>query len=107
MNSESTYQEQWKDYRRRTSIFWLIFLTYVPGVFVVGVPLTHLVSSDTSVYMLAGLWMLAFVISGNYALAWQCPRCRKTFFRTSWYYNSFARQCVHCKLPKWSLDSPA
>jgi len=88
-------------------MFWLIFLTYVPGVFAIGVPLTHLVSSEIPVYVLAGLWMLAFVISGNYAIAWRCPRCSKTFFRTSWYYNSFARRCVHCKLPKWSLDSAA
>ncbi|MEP6671004.1 MAG: hypothetical protein ABJF10_17725 [Chthoniobacter sp.] len=107
MSSTPTYEEQWKVYRHRSRLFWLVFLGYVPGVFLLGVPLRYLFSSNIPVYIVAGLWMLAFAISGNYAVAWRCPRCGKPFFRGSWYTNSWARRCVHCQLPKWSCDPEA
>ncbi len=68
MNSSATYEEQWKSYQRRSRLFWLVFLTYVPGVFAIGVPLTRLFSSEIPVFVAAGLCMLAFVVSGNYAI---------------------------------------
>ena len=107
MNSSSTYEEQWKDYGHRKRLFWLIFLSYVPGVWATGGALRYLFSSEIPAFVVAGLWMLALVVSGNYAIACRCPRCGKSFFRGAWYYNSFARKCVHCHLPKWSIDPAA
>jgi len=103
----TTYEEQWKSYRRRSRLSWLVFLTYIPGVLIIGVPLRDIFSSDIPVYVVAGLWILALIVIGNYAIAWRCPRCGEPFFKGSWYYNSFARRCVHCKLPKWSTDPGA
>src|SRR5581483_4668326 len=46
-----------------------------------------------------------FVIAGNFALRFPCPRCGKPFFEKWWYYNSAARRCVHCGLPKYADPS--
>lgn len=30
----------------------------------------------------------------------RCPRCGRLYYRTLFYYNPFARRCVHCGLPR-------
>jgi hypothetical protein len=100
------YSTRWSDYKRRRNLFWLVFLTYIPGVVILGIPLSKLLHADSIVFVIVALWMLAFVVVGNYWGFWKCPRCGKPFFRKWWYHNSFARKCVHCKLPKWSLTDP-
>lgn len=101
------FAASWQDYRQRRLYFCLIWITYVPGVFLLGYPLYRVFDSEIPFYVVAGAWMLAFVIAGNYMLRFHCPRCHKMFFATWWYYNSFARRCVHCKLPKWSAGDTA
>ena len=105
MTLHQIYAEKWDDYRRRKRLCWILFLTYVPGVFGIGLPLDRLFSSELPLGILAGMWMVALLVAGNYAIAWRCPRCGKPFFLTWWGYNSFARKCVHCMLPKWSTEA--
>jgi hypothetical protein len=107
MKADPAYEAQWQDYRRRSRLGLLLFLGYVPGVALLGLPLTLLFSSGIPILVVAGAWMLALSVIGNRGLAWRCPRCGEHFFRGSWYYNSFARRCVHCGLPKWSTDPDA
>jgi hypothetical protein len=92
----------WQDYRRRRRIFFVIWVTYVPGVFILSYPLSKMFDSGMPVYAIAGAWMLAFVISSIYLSSFPCPRCHRSFFYTWWFHNPFARRCVHCGLPKWS-----
>jgi hypothetical protein len=96
---------QWDEYRRRRNIFWLVWVTYVPGVLALGLPLRSLLSSDIPIYVVAVAWMIAFVVSGNWMTMWKCPRCRQAFFRTFWGGNPLATRCVHCRLPKWTSDA--
>src|SRR6516225_5111410 len=96
-----SYSAEWNDYRKRQRLVWAIALTYIPGVLVLGVPVSKLFNSEAPMIVVAFAWMIAFAGTGVYYSSWKCPRCGKPFFK-SWYYNSFARRCLHCKLPKWS-----
>jgi Zn ribbon nucleic-acid-binding protein len=110
VDSEPDYSEQWRDLRRRRLIAWLWFLGYVPGVAAIFATAYLLISLvglprawiDGAFYVIAGAWMVVAYLAGHRAMAFPCPRCKQPFFRTWWYFNSFARKCVHCGLPKWA-----
>jgi Zn ribbon nucleic-acid-binding protein len=115
MDSEADYSERWRELRRRRLIFWLWFLGYVPAVaaivvmlffviYLIGLPRSWI---DPAFYIIAGAWMVAILLASYRAMAFLCPRCHQPFFRTWWYYNSFARKCVHCGLPKWANSKDA
>ena len=94
--------KHWEGYRRRRYVFWLVWVTYVPGVLIIGLPLRWLFGSDVPIYIVAGAWLIAFLMSGNWMTMWKCPRCGRSFFRTPWGGNPLATRCVHCQLPKWA-----
>lgn len=92
----------WDEYRKRRNLAWFVFLGYVPIVSGVGMLSMWLFSTFTPAFVVAIGWMVFFVIAGNLAVRFPCPRCGKWFFAKWWYHNSFARRCVHCGLPKWA-----
>ncbi len=96
------YSTQWDDYRKRRKIFFLIFLSYLPGIYILGVPLERYLSSEIPLIVIATAWIIAFVVAGWHMNAWRCPSCQETFFRRRWVHNQFARRCVHCGLEKWA-----
>ncbi len=102
MEQERSYKLSWDDYRKRSAIFWTVFLSYVPGVWLIGGALSGLFGSDRSYFITAIAWMVAFALSHFYRMSWGCPRCGRAFFMKWWYGNSFAQKCVHCGLPKWA-----
>jgi hypothetical protein len=97
-----TYEDKWKDYKRRRLTFLVIFVFYVPGAFFIGFQLQKLFGSGVSFYVVAIIWMIALAISGLRLTYWRCPRCGKFFFAKWVGVNQFARKCVHCGLPKWA-----
>jgi hypothetical protein len=104
--NKMAYEAEWRDYRKRRRLFWIVWLTYIPGVIAIALPLQYLFASETPIYFVALGWMAAFFLSGWRLGSWPCPRCGKWFFAKWWYGNLFARRCVHCKLPKWeTVDS--
>jgi len=104
----SSYTEQWLEYRKRNKLFWLVFLTYAPGVAWIGVPLSRLLRYEYVISFVAVIWMVAVMITASYRSFWKCPRCHKSFFHKWWYYNFFAGKCVNCKLPKYAgFDPPS
>lgn len=107
MNPAPSYEEQWKDYRRRRRWFLIAFLGYVPGGALIGMTLEYLFSSEHAGEVVAVAWMAAFGIAGHRMSAWRCPRCGETYFWTWWHHNAFAGHCLHCKLPKYSCDPKA
>lgn len=102
MSDRTSYLANWQDYKRRRLLFLLIWVTYIPGVFLLGYLLSLLFGSGTTFLVVAGIWMLAFIVSANYMTRFRCPRCRARFFAKTWYNIPLARRCVHCKLPLWS-----
>jgi hypothetical protein len=110
MDQPADYTAAWRDYRKRRFVFWVVFLSYMPGVMAfflgVGLPLASMtgIKPDYFFFAIAGTWMLAFVVTNLRAVSFPCPRCGQHFFRTWWYSNPLARRCVHCGLPKWAMS---
>jgi len=101
------YEAKWNEYRRRRRLFFAIFLSYVPGVWLVAIPVMYWFGSETPVYFIAGAWMIAFAVAGSRVSMFPCPRCGKWFFATWYFHNPLARRCVHCGLPKWATRDAA
>ena len=104
LDASMSYTEHWDAYRRRRNLFRLVWISYVPGVLLIGVPLHWLLGSDVPIYVVAGAWMIAFIVTANCMTMSACPRCGRSFFRTFWRHNPLARRCVHCGLQKWASN---
>jgi len=94
------YAKAWADYLKRRNLLTVVFVGYMPWgmlVFSISRPL-HFPEMLTSALIVA--WFLAFPVSAIRLSSWSCPRCGNWFFAKWWYHNSFARKCVHCRLPK-------
>jgi membrane protein DedA with SNARE-associated domain len=94
--------DTWSEYRKWRNISLFALVGYVPIVFGVGVLSMRLFDTFTPAFVLAFAWMAFVVIVGNICLRFPCPRCGKAFFAKWWYYNGFARRCVHCGLLKYA-----
>jgi hypothetical protein len=75
MTRPSHYAEAWNDYRKRRLVFAAVLLSYVPGVWLVAVPLSSLtgIKSDYLRYPAAGAWMLAFLITSARLTLFHAP----------------------------------
>ena len=96
------YDANWQELKRRRNQWLFAFIGYIPITFLFGLLTYSLFHSEKPVFVFAIAWMLFFVVAGNRYGHFHCPRCGKWFFATWWYHNTFARRCVHCKLPLWS-----
>jgi predicted membrane metal-binding protein len=97
-----SYTVQWNDYRMRRRIFWIICISYLPGVFLLSLPLEKYFHSDVPMMVIAFSWLFAFLASGWYMNVWICPCCGNPYFKRRWFYNQFTSKCVHCGLKKWA-----
>src|SRR5262245_24330837 len=97
-----TVSSSWSYYRFWSRTSWLLLLTYLPGVITLGALFGLLFPRGNYIFLAFGVWVVALWLVGLRTLAFRCPRCGQPFFRTSWYHNGFARECVHCGLPKWA-----
>lgn len=101
MATNSHTQLPWSEYRRRRRWFFIVFLTYVPGVGVIGYSLSALVGSDIAFPVVAGFWMLAFAVAAVRMSSFPCPKCHRPFFHRLWVGNPLAEECIHCGFQKW------
>lgn len=92
----------WQAYRKRRNLVWFAFLGYVPVCLLVAFVSFKLFSTLKPAFVVAFAWMGFYVVAGNLFLRFPCPRCGKPFFAKWWYYNGFARRCVHCGLRKYA-----
>ncbi len=98
-----SYEKEWQEYRRQRNVFWLVLVAYVPVVGFVGLITARLTRSSTPVFVAALIWMGVAYFAGARLALWRCPRCGEWFSQTYWYHlGFFARQCVHCGLPKYA-----
>ena len=118
MSTVTRQRSPWDDYRRRRRWFFLVFLTYMPGVWAVATGLGSLfpVNPDFTWALLAWCgWSLAFLVSFLHWCQFPCPACKKMFFirdepldYSPGKGGYFGRRCHHCGHPKWTavVDRP-
>jgi hypothetical protein len=94
----------WRDYRRRRLFAIVVFLSYMPVVAGIGMPLAK-VLGENAIGAVAlshmAIWLLAIIRLGWF----RCPRCRNAFHVLRLYGNPLARRCLHCGLAKWADPS--
>jgi hypothetical protein len=90
----------WGDYRRRRR--W--FLRVVVGGVVIAALLAALstwLTLGIVVFWVLGVpWIISVLVVAVLLQFFKCPRCHQPFSNG----NPFARKCLHCGLPKWSLQ---
>ena len=106
---QTDYDAAWADLKWRIRMFWIVVLTYLPGVALI----TWLGSliwpshREQVGLVVAILWMIAFAATGFYRSFFRCPRCGKLFFQTDFWINTIAGRCMHCGLRRWSKPETA
>jgi hypothetical protein len=100
--TDNRYFTQWQAYKRRRRLSWIIFFATLSSAALIGEPLAKFMDSDFPVELILFLSVVATVAASAYVQNWKCPRCGKPFGNKFWYSNAYAKQCLHCGLPKWS-----
>lgn len=113
---EGPYSPAWRRYRRWARAFWIVALSYLPGVALIDrmVRSTHGNAANTVTFYVALAWLVATLVTGYCKGNFTCPRCGESYFaiwlqgrwRQGVWSNIFARRCLHCGLPKWAPDNP-
>jgi hypothetical protein len=107
------YWSNWRDMSRREIVSGLTLLAWIPITFVLLLLLTLLDlqatdSHGNSVWFIpcALVALSPFIVSRVWAHFWPCPRCTQPFFGDWWFSCPFARNCVHCGLPRYAPADP-
>lgn len=101
MTETNEYKTQWNDYRKRSRIVFALFLGYIPGVFILGFPLTKLLKSEIPFYIVALTWMATTVGAWIHLILFRCPRCRERFMMNKYFVVASGRKCPYCGLKKY------
>lgn len=97
---EAGYEQQWRWLRRRRVIIvclglgllpWFGIVTAVEGRLGVGLD-SSLGFLPVDAYFIG--WVAFIIFSST-----KCPRCGRSFYRTSFERNPFTRRCLNCALP--------
>ena len=88
--------------------FWIVMLTYFPGVFAVGMILGRAVGEERGVFAAWILWAIAFLVTSAKTARWPCPQCGQRFFATRGGMPLpvfLVKRCPHCGLTKRTRGS--
>jgi hypothetical protein len=106
--SDPDYARSWRDLRRREAAFWIVVLSYLPGV-ALALLAVHLIRHDVPEHFalwVGGGWIATYVMANLYRLGFRCPRCRCSFFRPRMEQSGHAPTCAHCNLPRGAPQDP-
>ncbi|WP_404308968.1 hypothetical protein [Neorhodopirellula lusitana] len=95
----------WDSYRHRRKVFWILILTYLPGVALAAIAMQRWTGSDDAAMIAAVAWMAAYGVAGWRCGHFPCPQCGRPFFIWRFTYHVWTGQCLHCNLPKWADPS--
>lgn len=85
--------------RRRRHMMWFWFFSYIPAALLVTMK-----GPETSVPVVALLWLTGYLVAGALAAASRCPRCHRRFCSDGRRWSFYTQRCLNCQLP---LQSPA
>jgi hypothetical protein len=102
MTSRAQFAAAWRDYRRRCRWFFGAAL----GGVVIAALLVALANRPplgiVLFWALGPAWIICIIVVAVRLQLFKCPRCHLPFSNG----NPFARNCLQCGLPKWSLQDP-
>jgi len=101
----NSYQEQWQEYRRLRSVFFLVWALYLPVVATCTVIWGARFGESTPGFVISAIaWMALVLFASDRVSNWRCPRCGESFVG-EWGNRVFSvKECVHCGLPKFAAD---
>jgi hypothetical protein len=106
----SEYAAAWRDLRRCERTFFVVFITFAPGVLTLSWAFGILLGphDDGPALVIAILWAaVGGIVAIRHGL-FRCPRCRQPFFVTRLgFSNPLSRRCLHCKLPIYASNDTA
>lgn len=65
----------WHSWRRAQRVGWVLWLGYIPGVIVLGRPLSSALGSEIAYLGVALAWMAACLLFSYWTGSFRCPRC--------------------------------
>lgn len=85
--------------RRRRFMMWFWFYSYLPAALLVTTR-----GPDTSIPVVALIWVTAYLVAGALSATSRCPRCHRRFCSDGRRWNIYTQRCLNCQLP---LREPA
>ena len=79
--------------RKRRWFLWLVFLTYVPAVWLS----LRWTRSDAITAVVFGFWVVLAAVAGVRVGFARCPRCGN-YYHTKGLLPVWVRKCLHCNL---------
>ena len=106
--ADPAYERSWRDLRRRELLFWLVVLSYLPGVLltILAVSLFRYDVPDQFAFWVGGGWIASYLALAFYRRGFRCPRCHDFFLRRGRNQTSSSHTCAHCELPCWAPEDP-
>jgi predicted RNA-binding Zn-ribbon protein involved in translation (DUF1610 family) len=94
----------WADYRRRQWLAAVLFIGFLPLVFLMGLGIERVTDSDTLVVVPAAALMCATIWAGAHFIFFRCPNCGRRFHITTALRLTNGRSCPHCGLERYQAD---
>ena len=98
LGQEVNYADAWAEYKRLSRLYLLAVLGFVPCCFAAAYVSLKFLGSPIVGFILATVWMGAFLLLSLRFFNWPCPHCGKNF-NSLWLIPT--RRCRHCGLRKW------
>jgi len=96
------YNNEWERYRRVRNTSILLWLGFLPAVWILH-SFSGIANSEPIIGVLMAIYFLVWVAWGIRVSLFRCPRCGKCLNTTWWFsLGGLNRSCLHCGLKKFS-----
>jgi hypothetical protein len=101
------YRAAWSKCRQLRMLSLLLWLGFVPFLWIIRFPLEWMGPSiaEYGFGAIAVLYALIWMYFGVTLQTWDCPLCGDRFSATWYNMSVFATKCVHCGLRKFEVPS--
>jgi len=106
MPSNPSLQAAWRDLNVRSTILWLLFFGFIPGMFLLSYLLNDVLFQEAPFRVVALAWMGTIAWAGSRMASFACPGCSRAFFENWYFFKPLRRNCAHCNLTRPAKEMP-